>query len=221
MIQPHSMPDASRIHALIPAAGWSTRMGQPKLLLPWDGETIIRRLLTHLLDADIQSVSVLVRQDDELLRRHLDEYSAGLSEKRFRRLAIYVADPPPAEMRDSVSILLSHIERSVVPAPQDAWMLLPADSVALNTGTLETLIREWRRSPRGVLVPTHQERRGHPALFAWELAALVSQIPRTHGINWLLCGELTDIREFSVDDDAVLADLDTPEDYRHWRDRRH
>ncbi len=215
------MPDASRIHALIPAAGRSTRMGQQKLLLPWDGETVIRRLLTHLLNADIQSVSILVRQGDDLLRKHLDLYSSELPADQSPRLTAYCADPPPDEMRDSVSILLSHIEHSAAPAPQDAWMLLPADSVALSMGTLEALIREWRRIPRGVLVPTHHGRRGHPALFAWELAGLISRIPQNHGINWLLGGSLTDVRECPVDDEAVLADLNTPEDYRHWRHRRH
>lgn len=215
------MPEASRIHALIPAAGRSTRMGQSKLLLPWGGETVVRRLLKQLLDADVQSVSILVRQDDEQLQEHLDEYIAALSEEHSRRFTVYCADPPPSEMRDSVLILLGHIKQASAPSPHDAWMLLPADSVALNPETLETLLHEWRRAPRGVLVPVHSGRRGHPVLIEWELADLVSRIPRTHGINWLLSIKSTDVREFPVGDDAILADLDTPEDYRYWHDRRH
>jgi molybdenum cofactor cytidylyltransferase len=84
------------------------------------------------------------------------------------------------------------------------------DYPLVDAGTITNLIAEHEASPGSIIIPCHQERRGHPLLF-----------PRT------VLNELTDdlilrdlvrrnpdrIRCLDVDDPGVLIDMDTPEDY--------
>ena len=58
------MSHPARLFAIIPAAGLSRRMGEPKLLLNLAGQTVIARLLNALDHPRMTSRSVVVRQSD-------------------------------------------------------------------------------------------------------------------------------------------------------------
>ncbi len=192
-------------------------MGRPKLLLPWGGQTIVRRLLSLLLDADVASVSILVRGDDESLLRHLQEFKNALSSNRASRLHVLTADPAPRDMRESVAELLTQVGSLAAPVTSDAWMLVPGDLVAIGPVTLNQLIDQWRRNPHGILVPTYLGQRGHPTLFGWKLLPQFERIPAGKGVNHLLSDPAIPVSQVEVEDAAVLADLDTPEDYARWQ----
>ena len=56
-----------RSFALIPAAGHSLRMGQPKLLMPVEGRPLILHMLAAWQASKVERVVVVVRPDDEQL----------------------------------------------------------------------------------------------------------------------------------------------------------
>ena len=53
-----------RSFAIVPAAGLSTRMGRPKLLLPWKGATIIDYVLEAWTSSGVSAVVIVVRKRD-------------------------------------------------------------------------------------------------------------------------------------------------------------
>ena len=53
------------VTAVILAAGASTRMGRQKLLLPLDGEALIRRVVKQVSDAGFDEVLVVVGNEAE------------------------------------------------------------------------------------------------------------------------------------------------------------
>jgi CTP:molybdopterin cytidylyltransferase MocA len=55
----------SRYFALIPAAGYSTRMGQPKLLLPLCGKPLITHTIDAWLSSNVDRVVVVIRPGDD------------------------------------------------------------------------------------------------------------------------------------------------------------
>ena len=57
--------DSSMVSAVILAAGASTRMGQPKLLLPLGDEPIVRRTVRQICDAGFEDVLVIVGNEHE------------------------------------------------------------------------------------------------------------------------------------------------------------
>ncbi len=78
--------------AIVPAAGLSRRMGQPKLLLDLAGRTVMARVIEALHDAGIARCLVVVRSDDQTL---IQEVTAAGGE-----VVLPATDPP--DMRQSV-----------------------------------------------------------------------------------------------------------------------
>ncbi len=196
-----------RLFALIPAAGRSRRMGTSKLLLPWQGTTVIEHLILTLTRPEIVSVVVVIRPDDHALREVLQRTSA---------LTI-IPDRDPPEMRDSIEIGLRAIRERFTPTDNDAWLLIPADHPLIETEVLDGLLTRWSRGGCEALLPTLNSRRGHPTLLRWSLAARIEQLPQDVGVNALLRSSPNLVTEWPTDRESILADLDTPEDYAFWQ----
>jgi molybdenum cofactor cytidylyltransferase len=192
-----------RVIAVIPAAGHSRRMGQPKLLLDVGGETVIRRLIDALSAGGVDEAHVLVRAEDAALRKELERTPA----------VVHLAAGDPPDMRASVEQLLEQIAATVHPPENAAWLLCPADHPVLNGQVVAQLCAESADRRDAILVPTHDGRRGHPTLFPWRVAACVPQIPAGHGLNWLLQEGGERVVEVAVEEPGVLLDLDDPDDY--------
>ena len=195
------------IYAVIPAAGLSRRMGTPNLLLPLGGKTVIARLLETLDRPQIRCRAVVVRRDDGDLRHAVQEAGAWAIAPEF--------DPP--EMRESVEVALAALAERFSPRPQDGWLLVPADHPVLSVAVIDRMVKEWQSASAQILVPAWNNRRGHPTIFSWELAAKVPQIPADRGLNWLVRSDGISIQEVPIDDPAIFTDLDTPSDYETLR----
>lgn len=190
-----------RIVAIVPAAGHSRRMGQPKLLLKLDERTVIARVVEALRTAGIEKVLVVVRSDDHLLAEEVLRTTAEL----------VVPEIAPPDMRVSVELALRSLGQSV--EEWDGWMLIPADHPTLETQAIKQLIAAWSLNRNRIAVPTWQGRRGHPTLFPWVTASEVSQLPLDSGLNVLLRSRPDRVLEVAASSDRVLMDLDTPDDW--------
>lgn len=193
--------------AVIPAAGRSQRMGKPKLLLPWADSTVIEHLLAAWRASAVDRVVVVVHPDDAQL--------AEIS----RRCGATVVQPqtPPAEMKQSVQIALAHIDAESHPSQTDAWLLAPADMPTLARSTIDRLVEAYRAEPPAIWAPVADERRGHPVLFPWSLAAEVARLGADEGVNVLLARH--PVHTIRAEAASILEDLDTPEQYEQLRRR--
>ena len=198
-----------RMFALIPAAGRSRRMGTSKLLLPWQDTTVIEQLIRTLTRPDIAAVLIVVRPDDRELQAAVQRTSA----------VAVIPDHEPPEMRDSIEIGLRAIRQQFAPADDDGWLLIPADHPLLEPEVLDGLLTRWSRGDCEALLPSLGQRRGHPTILRWSLAARIEQLPRDVGVNTLLRSTPNLVTERPTDRESVLADLDTPEDYAFWQRR--
>ena len=200
---PGTMPTPS-FFAIIPAAGHSRRMGQPKLLLPWRGTTVIAHLVGELRAAGIPRVFVVLRSDDEAL------YSAVVAAN-----AVPLQPPTdPPDMRSSVEYGLNIAAKDLANPTDGGWLLVPADHPIVSRTTVTALQRAWQPEVRQILIPTFDGQRGHPTLFSCDFSREVAAIPADCGLNWLVRQNANSIREVPVTDSGVLVDLDTPEDYQ-------
>jgi len=195
--------------AIIPAAGQSRRMGQPKLLLDLAGQSVIARVIHALQQAGISRCLVVVRSSDEPLAR-----AATLA-------GAEVVIPPtdPDDMRQSVEWALKSLRnesRNSV-APCEGWVLVPADHPTLSSQLVRELIVAWSENRNRVAVPVFEGRRGHPTIFPWCLMEDVLALPPDHGLNQLLRHKSGRVLEVSVTDPRVLDDLDTPDDLLRLR----
>jgi molybdenum cofactor cytidylyltransferase len=190
-----------RSFAIIPAAGRSARMGRPKLLLPWGDSTLMEHVLAAWRTSRVGQVVVVVRPDD----RALGELCSAVGAE------VVMPDVAPPEMRVSVQLGLEHVEQHHAPNSSDVWLLAPADMPGLSAGLINRLLESHDAQSPSVVVPTFGGKRGHPVLFPWALAEQVKRLDANEGVNALV--ERHRPRLLDGDDQAVLHDLDTPQDY--------
>jgi molybdenum cofactor cytidylyltransferase len=121
--------------------------------------------------------------------------------------------------------MLTSVQAGAAAAPPDAgWFVIAlGDQPSLRPETVARLLDAARAGPHGIVVPSYGGRRGHPlalhARFRDEILALDPEA----GLRELLRRHPDDIRHVDVPTDAVLHDIDTPEDYqrelaRLWTD---
>lgn len=179
--------------AVVLAAGGSTRMGQPKPLLPWGERTLIEAHVLALAP-HVDRVVVVVGAEEQAVRRVLPPSVEVVTAPEWER-----SGPSDSARRgisavpDARSALITPVD--VVPAPA-SWLvrLLAADVTAVAVGS--------------------DGRRGHPVLFAGDgLARLRATEPLADGLRTLLLGA----REVHLPSALVAEDFDTPDDYERVR----
>jgi molybdenum cofactor cytidylyltransferase len=201
-----------RHFALIPAAGHSSRMGQPKLLLPLAGQPLIVHTLRAWQRSGVDRIVVVIRPGDQRLAEIV------------RRAGAEVVIPPlpPPDMRASLEAALRHIDEHHAPTAGDAFLVAPADMPRLSPAIIDRLIDHHVSSSMGqIVVPTIAGRQGHPVLFPWSLAAEVYALKAEEGLNSLVarrqptplpCEDLVAAGEHP------FADIDTPDEYEQMTD---
>ncbi len=187
--------------AIVPAAGRSRRMGQPKLLLPWGEGTIIESVLSSWHASQVEAAIVVVHRDDQKLA----DICRGVGAE------VVVPSEPPPEMKDSIRYGLEHVMRLSAGTAPAGWLLAPADMPGLSVDVIDRVIEESKSQPSKIVIPTHEQQRGHPVCFPWALAEEVMLLAPDEGVNVLRKRHPT--HEFVYDRNEILVDIDTPEDY--------
>jgi molybdenum cofactor cytidylyltransferase len=123
---------------------------------------------------------------------------------------VLVLDEPTADMRATVEHGLGWLEQRYRPAPDDRWLLVPADCPLLDPAVIRRVLAV--EAAGSVVAPIYAGRRGHPTRFSWQHAAGIRALSAGEGINAFVRNR-ADMIEVPVTDPGVLADLDTPQDY--------
>lgn len=205
----------TRLGALLLAAGGSTRMRRPKLLLQWGDQTVIGASLGALLDAPIEWIGLVTGAlGDSISRRARTAYRLwpATGEKPFLRV---VHNPAWQEgMGRSLALGLEHVRPHL-----DGLFIALGDMPAVSTEIYRVLAERFRRHPDQILRPVYQGRPGHPVLFP--MALLTGAKPAgDEGLRQVLTAHKERVRMIEVEDAGVVMDLDTPEAYRSalaWR----
>lgn len=193
------------ISALVLAAGESRRMGgRNKLLLPVQGKPLLRRILDTLAVSGLTEIVVVLG--------HARQEIAALADDG--RVRLVVNERYRDGQMTSVEAGLGALSR-----PCDGVMVCLADQPLLAVGDIRFLMAAFAAlGDRSILVPTYQGRRGNPVIFAYRHRASIL------GGGNLGCRHLIERRPDSVaavemENDHVVVDIDTPEDYRRVAER--
>ena len=185
------------ITAIILAAGASRRMGTQKLLLPFAGKTVIEHVIDQVNAAGITDVVVVVGADQSVgdVVKHSD-------------VRVIVNASPDDGMLSSIRCGLR-----AIPDTADAVMVVLGDQPSISAGLLHAMLAAWEVSPRRMLVPTFQGKRGHPLMFSLDYRAEVLARYDEGGLRGLLRHHEGDVLDMPADA-SVLADMDDLVDYR-------
>lgn len=191
-----------KLGAIVPAAGFSRRMGREKVLLPFGGSTVLETVLAKLRQLELERSVVVLRPDLPEMERLAE--AAG---------ATVVVNPhPEEEMLVSIRLGLAALAGSV-----DAFFVWPADHPGVAAETLRLLAASARRDI--AVIPVYRAARGHPAVVGADLVPEISRIPAHAGLRQLWRARPDAVREIAVDDPGVLENLDDPGAWNRARER--
>jgi molybdenum cofactor cytidylyltransferase len=146
-------PTASQptIAAIILAAGSSSRMGQPKQLLVWQGQTLIRSILAKVQAAGIAQIFVVLGANAEKIAAELDDLPVQL-----------VHNPDWATGMGSSVVAGT---QAAIPIQPEALLLTLVDQPFVSTRLLQEMIRQYTLHPDAIIVSDYGTHPGVPALF--------------------------------------------------------
>ena len=182
------------LSAVIPAAGFSSRMKQFKPLLPLGDKTIIERVIDLFKAHQISDIIVVTGHNRNALEPVVEK--AG---------ALSVFNP------DFESGMLSSIQKGVgATRPENAgFFLLPVDIPALRPSTIGTLIQNFDKDQ--ILLPCFNEATGHPPLIPSGLKADILNLSARSTLRDLLLSHPN--RTIPVYDRGILMDADDKNGY--------
>jgi molybdenum cofactor cytidylyltransferase len=191
---------AIRFSAVVLAAGLSSRMqGRNKLLMPTGGETVIRRTVRNLLQAQPQETVVVVGFE-----------ATGVSQA-LAGLPIRVHFNPRYEEGQMTSVAAGV---GALRQVTDAVMICLGDMVLLTAADYRELAqRHAQLVDRSILVPQYQGQRGNPVMFTSGRIPDVIEGRSNPGCRNLIANHPHDVFAWQAPHDRFVTDLDTPQDY--------
>lgn len=199
------MDSATRVAALILAAGTSSRFGANKLLLPFGPATVARAAVVNALGSCARPVVVVTGHEQPAIMRALDDLPVS-----FVHNPAYQA----GEMLSSIKAGLTWLSQH--DAPPNAALIALADQPLIPPQVFDRLIAAFERGCGAMIAPRvgHAGPRGHPVLVARHLWPAVLALPAGANVRDLLAARPDAVTHLVVDTDAVLRDVDTPQAYQ-------
>ncbi|WP_018305875.1 DVU_1551 family NTP transferase [Desulfitobacterium hafniense] len=196
---PYSESQKFHIAAIILAAGFSLRMKSFKPLLPLGSASVIETAIQSFRKAGFMDIRVVLGHKAGELLPICD--ALGVQP---------ILNEDYAEgMFSSVKAGVKSLGREV-----DGFFLLPADNPLIQADTLQRLYEGFNLGPGGIVYPVCQGKRGHPPLISRSYRDSILSWRGEGGLRALLEHYQADALEVGTEDQGVLLDMDTPEDYR-------
>ncbi len=191
----------SNVSAILLAAGLSQRMGTKKQLLPIQGRPAVVRCLESLRDSQVADVVIVVNPEGGDIVDATKEFPVKVA----------VNELPGSDMAASVKAGMAGIDDDAT-----GILICLCDHPLVLPETLGSMLSAHARKPEAIIIPLYRGRKGHPTLFP---RFVLEDLGKLATLRDVIGRHYTNISLLDVDDEGVILDMDTPEDYRKIRDR--
>jgi CTP:molybdopterin cytidylyltransferase MocA len=175
-------------------------MGAFKPLLPLGGVPVIGRVIGALREGGAEDIVVVTGRDAPLLEEALRSYGINF---------IHNGDYALTDMFHSAALGFAFMAGRV-----DALFFTPADIPLFGAATVRLLAERLRQGDEHIIVPVYRGKRGHPAVMLSSAARDLIRHKNSGGLRGAMDAYDGPRGMLEVDDQGILRDLDTPEDYR-------
>jgi molybdenum cofactor cytidylyltransferase len=170
-------------------------MGRSKQLLPLADKPVIRWCLDALLDAGLHDIIVVLGPTGQEITGHLKDYP----------LKIVWNNDPESDMAGSVKEGLKALHSNT-----SAILVFPVDHPLVSANTIKAIIDAHTSFPDKIIIPTHNSRKGHPAIFPRSIIEEIFTLPTLRDI---IHKEPQRIHVVRIQDQGVLLNMNTPADH--------
>jgi molybdenum cofactor cytidylyltransferase len=200
------MTEKTDFGVVILAAGASSRMGRPKMLLPWGDTTVIGRLLEQWRGIQTAQIAVVCAAGDLRIAVELDRIGVPLDSR--------IINPDPA--RGMFSSIQCAARWRLWNAALTHVAFALGDQPHLASATLRSVAAFAGAQPEHICQPGYQGRPRHPVFVPLSLfESLASSTAAT--LKDFLAAHAFVARQIESDDSGLTLDLDTPADYEQAR----
>lgn len=189
--------------AIVLAAGSSFRLGQPKQLVQYEGEPLIRRAARLAMEVGAAPVLVVLPVGMPALQQAL----AGLGPVQTLENT-QAEEGMGSSLRLAMNTLLG---MRIIP---ERALLLTCDQPLLEARHLQALLQA--PSPTGITAAFYKDRPGVPAVFDRKHFPALAQVNGDQGARALLRGSTVT----KIDMPEAALDIDTPGDLKQLADLR-
>jgi molybdenum cofactor cytidylyltransferase len=184
--------------AILLAAGQSRRMGAFKPLLPFGNKTVIECCIDYLQQGGVEMIVVVLGHRAEQVRQTLKNLPVTFA----------LNPDPTSEMGASIAAGVRQLSPFA-----EATLIALSDHPAVSASVVSTLIERWKSGAR-LVVPTWQERGGHPILVDLSFKSELLNLSSTGGLKALLAAHPKELERVPVDSPFIARDMDTWDDYQ-------
>lgn len=183
-------------YGLILAAGESKRIGTPKALLKINSEIFVERIANVLQGSGIQDIVVVAGA-------HYNEIASSLKNIKVIFNAQYEFG--------QFSSLQTGLR--AIPKETEFVIVWPVDLPLIHKETVSILLKNAKNP---ITVPVYHGKKGHPVIYSTETIKKILSMEPTHTGKDLFEYFKNRITLITVEDPAVLIDIDTLEDYEKY-----
>lgn len=196
------MVNDNRIAALILAAGYSSRMGAFKPLLPIGNMTALEQVSSALKTAGIKDIICVTGYQRELLRSFMA--AEGITE---------------AHNSDFAQGMFTSIQagiRKVLEGPEavpEGFFLMLVDCPLVPAGVMKQILERHQENPDAFIVPCFRGKKGHPLFIPGQYAEEILAYEGEGGLKAITNRHEDKLIRIEVETETVVLDMDTPEGY--------
>lgn len=193
------------ICGIVLAAGRSRRMGEPKAFLRVGQSSFLEHAVRVLTEGGCDLVIVVTGSLGDETARQIAEDAALLDAG--------IAVNPDSESDQAASL---RIGLRALPPTARAAVVAPVDVPDVSGALVRAVIDAWGRTGAPVAAPEREGKHGHPVLFDQRIFGELMREDLAEGARSVVHAHAHALAAVPVD--VLAADVDTPEDYRRWRD---
>lgn len=192
-----------RVAAIIVAAGSSSRLGQPKQLLIFDGEPLLQRAVRVAGEAGASPVLVVLGAHRQLIESSID----------FQAAKIIVNDRWEEGIASSIRVGIETVEDEA--SETLGVLLMTSDQPRVTTEHLHRMIEAFSQLPGTAVASVYSGTRGVPAIFPPAAFDGLRALQGDKGARGLLANPPWPVTEIALPGGEI--DIDRPEDLAQIR----
>ena len=200
----------THVAAIILAAGYSSRMGGAfKPLLKLGEYTVLERAVTSHREAGIEDIQVVVGYRANDVIEAVKHTGVRFVRNRNFNKGMF------SSIHAGVATLSHEVQ---------AFFIMPGDIPLIDPATIQAIRNCHERNSYGITYPFYKGKKGHPPLISSRYISEIMAFPAPDNLQEILKCHEAESYGVEVDDEAVLLDIDTVNDYlrlQSYQEREH
>jgi len=173
-------------------------MGMPKMLLPFDGSTMIETVIRNVTHSKVSKILVVLGAEKDAICDKIAKLNLTCCyNKKYKE-----------GMLSSVKCGFRNL-----PSDFKAAMVFQGDQPLIEANVINTVTETYLSSENGIVIPVYYGKRGHPILIDRKYRKEVEKLSPDIGLRELTIRFCDDVLEANTEEPGILKDFDTYKEY--------